>query len=32
MSNDDSDIIFQLYKLSSVILPEKNTKYSRRNI
>jgi hypothetical protein len=26
MSNDDSDIIFQLYKLSSVILPEKNTR------
>ena len=26
MSNDDSDIIFQSYKLSSVILPEKNTR------
>ena len=26
MSYDDSDIIFQLYKLSSVILPEKNTR------
>ena len=26
MSNDDSDIIFQLHKLSSVILPEKNTR------
>lgn len=26
MSNDDNDIIFQLYKLSSVILPEKNTR------
>ncbi len=26
MSNDDGDIIFQLYKLSSVILPEKNTR------
>jgi hypothetical protein len=26
MSNDDSDIIFQLHKLSSVILPEQNTR------
>jgi hypothetical protein len=26
MSNDDSDIIFQLHKLSSVILPERNTR------
>jgi hypothetical protein len=26
MSNNDCDIIFQLYKLSSVILPEKNTR------
>jgi hypothetical protein len=26
MSNDDSDVILQLHKLSSVILPEKNTR------
>ena len=26
MSYDESDIIFQLYKLSSVTLPEKNTR------
>ena len=25
MSNDESDIIFEIYKLSSSIIPEKNT-------
>lgn len=25
ISSDDDDIIFELYKLSSVVLPEKNT-------
>ena len=26
MSNDEDDIVFQLYKLSSTVLPENNTR------